>query len=185
MNGRVNLRPGWQIVSGTLSSEHTPKSMTAEISFKVNGKPVSLSTDGARSLLDVLREDLHLTGTKYGCGEGACRACTVLLDGKPVQSCLTDMSEIAGKTIETIEGLSDGDKLHPVQEAFLQQEAMQCGYCVPGMIMSTVGLLRRNSSPSESEIIHALNGNLCRCCNYANLLRAVGQVAKETATKRV
>src|SRR5262245_16717299 len=123
--------------------------MITEIKFTVNGQSQSASTESERPLLDFLREDLHLTGTKYGCGEGACRACTVLMDGKPVQSCLTTMSEVAGKKIETIESLAVGGKLHPVQEAFLQEEAMQCGYCVPGMIMSTVGLLRRNSSPTR------------------------------------
>jgi len=152
--------------------------MSSEIKFTVNRQPQTVSTESERALLDFLREDLHLTGTKYGCGEGACRACTVLMDGKPVQSCLTTMSEVAGKKIETIESLAADGKLHPVQEAFLQEEAMQCGYCVPGMIMSTVGLLRKNSSPTREEIIQGLNGNLCRCCGYVNLLNAVERAAK-------
>jgi aerobic-type carbon monoxide dehydrogenase small subunit (CoxS/CutS family) len=152
-----------------------------EVKLIVNGKERSLSTDGDRPLLDVLREDLHLIGTKYGCGEGACRACTVLVDGKPVQSCLMPLRAAAGKRVETIEGLATGGKLHPVQEAFLQQEAMQCGYCVPGMIMSTVALLRDKPSPSREEIIQALNGNLCRCCGYVNLLNAVERAARSGA----
>jgi aerobic-type carbon monoxide dehydrogenase small subunit (CoxS/CutS family) len=152
--------------------------MTSEIKFSLNGRPQTASTETERSLLDYLREDLHLTGTKYGCGEGACRACTVLIDGKAVQSCLTTIGEVSGKKIETIESLAVDGKLHPVQEAFLQEEAMQCGYCVPGMMMSTVGLLRKNSSPTRDEVVQALNGNLCRCCGYVNLLNAVERAAK-------
>jgi aerobic-type carbon monoxide dehydrogenase small subunit (CoxS/CutS family) len=151
----------------------------AEIKFIVNGNSRSVAaSESKRTLLDYLREDLHLTGTKFGCGEGACRACTVLLEGRPVQSCLTDLSEVGGKKVETIESLGAGDTLHPVQEAFLEEEAMQCGYCVPGMIMSAVGLLRQHSSPSREQIINALNGNLCRCCGYVNLLNAVERAAK-------
>jgi len=152
--------------------------MAAELQFTLNGKPVSLAAEGQRSLLDVLREDLHLTGTKYGCGEGACRACTVLLDGKPVPSCVTTMDEVSGHKIETIESLDGTGKLHPVQEAFLDEEAMQCGYCVPGMIMRTVALLRSNPSPNRNEIVEAMNGNLCRCCGYMNLINAVERAAK-------
>jgi len=150
----------------------------AEIKLSVNGKAETLTADADRSLLDYLREDLHLTGTKYGCGEGACRACTVLVDGKPVQSCLTELSSLDGKKVETIESLAADGKLHPVQEAFLHEEAMQCGYCVPGMIMSTVALLRNKPSPTREETIQALNGNLCRCCGYVNLLNAVDRAAK-------
>ena len=153
--------------------------MSAEIKLSVNGQPQSVSTEGERTLLDYLREDLHLTGTKFGCGEGDCRACTVLIDGKPVRSCLTKIGSLDGKKVETIESLASGEKLHPVQEAFLKEEAMQCGYCVPGMIMSTVGLLRRNPSPNREEIVQALNGNLCRCCGYVNLLAAVERLAKD------
>jgi aerobic-type carbon monoxide dehydrogenase small subunit (CoxS/CutS family) len=151
--------------------------MPSEVALNINGKAVTLATDLERSLLDVLREDLSLTGTKYGCGEGACRACTVLLEGKPVQSCLTPISAVRGKKVETIEGIAvDGD-LHPVQKAFLRHDAMQCGYCVPGMIMSAIGLLRKNPSPTRSEIIGAMNGNLCRCCGYMNLIAAVQDAA--------
>jgi aerobic-type carbon monoxide dehydrogenase small subunit (CoxS/CutS family) len=154
--------------------------MSAEIQFTVNGQSKKVSTEPDRPLLDVIREDLALTGTKYGCGERACRACTVLLDGKPVQTCRLRVSAVQGKEIETIEGLATGDKLHPIQEAFLAEEGMQCGYCVPGMIMTTVALLREKPNPSREEIIEALDGNICRCCGYSNLLKAV-----ESAAKRV
>lgn len=152
--------------------------MATTVQFSVNGKPQRVTTDSRRTLLDVLREDIGLTGTKYGCGEGQCRACTVLLDGKAVQSCQTSMDEVEGRKIETIEGLANGDKLHPVQEAFVKEGAMQCGYCVPGMIMATVGLLRRNAKPTKAEIIMGLNGNLCRCCGYVNIVQAVERAAQ-------
>ena len=151
--------------------------MTAEVRFSVNGEERRIETDNRRSLLEVIREDFRLTGAKYGCGEGACRACTVLVDGKPVQSCLTAVSSVQGRKVETIESLATGGQLHPVQAAFIEEEAMQCGYCVPGMIMSTVGLLRSNPSPSEQQIIEAMNGNLCRCCGYKNLVKAVQRAA--------
>ena len=149
-----------------------------EIQLQVNGERRRFETDGERSLLEVLREDLALTGTKYGCGEGACRACTVLVDGKPVQSCVTKVGSVGGKKIETIESLATNGKLHPVQAAFIESEAMQCGYCVPGMIMSAVGLLRSNASPSQEQIVEAMNGNICRCCGYKNLLSAVQRAAQ-------
>ena len=126
------------------------------------------------------REDLDLTGTKYGCGEGQCRACTVLLDGNPVRSCLTQATEVEGHTVETIEGLARNGALHPVQEAFIKEGAMQCGYCVPGMIMTTVGFLRRNPAPTRTQIIEALNGNICRCCGYVNILKAVQRATQLT-----
>lgn len=129
-------------------------------------------------MLEILRESLGLTGTKYGCGEGACRACTVLVNGTAVQSCLTPARAVAGKKVETIEGLEQDGNLHPVQEAFIREEAMQCGFCVPGMIMSAVALLRKNSSPKREEIVTAMNGNLCRCCGYVNLLNAVEAAAR-------
>ena len=152
--------------------------MATRINLTVNGKPITASADAERTLLEFLREDLQLTGTKYGCGEGACRACTVLVDGSAVRSCLTELASVNGKKIETIESLESDGKLHPVQQAFLQEEGMQCGYCVPGMILSTVALLRSKSSPSREEIIQGLNGNLCRCCGYVNLLNAVERAAK-------
>ncbi len=152
--------------------------MPTEVNIHVNGAGRAVSEEPGRTLLDYLREDLHLTGTKYGCGEGACRACTVLVDGRPVQSCLTPLTSLDGKKVETIESLARDGTLHPVQDAFLQEEAMQCGYCIPGMILSTVALLRKNSSPNRQEIVAALNGNLCRCCGYVNLLSAVESAAK-------
>jgi carbon-monoxide dehydrogenase small subunit len=152
--------------------------MNATVQFTVNGQAQRVPTDPRRTLLEVLREDLKLTGAKYGCGEGQCRACTVLLDGKAVQSCQTAMDEVEGRKIETIEGLAQGRNLHPVQEAFVAAGAMQCGYCVPGMIMATLGLLRRNPSPTQAQIIEGLNGNLCRCCGYVNILKAVQRAAQ-------
>ena len=154
--------------------------MNVTVQFTLNGKPQRASAEAARSLLEVLREDLGLTGSKYGCGEGQCRACTVLLDGKPVPSCLTTLDEIEGRKIETIDGLANGGQLHPVQEAFVKEDAVQCGYCVPGMIMATVGLLRRNPNPTRAQMIEGLNGNLCRCCGYVNILKAVQRAALAT-----
>jgi aerobic-type carbon monoxide dehydrogenase small subunit (CoxS/CutS family) len=152
--------------------------MNATVQFTLNGKPQRLATESRRTLLDVLREDLDLTGTKYGCGEGQCRACTVLMDGEPVRSCLTEISEVEGRKIQTIEGLATNDKLHPVQEAFIKEGAMQCGYCVPGMVLTTVALLDRNPTPTKAQIVEALNGNLCRCCGYVNVIKAVESAAQ-------
>lgn len=149
----------------------------------VNSEKRELTGDDQRSLLDTLREDLGLTGTKYGCGEGQCGACTVLIDGKPVRSCITSVASVASKSVETIESLDADGTLHPIQEAFVQEQALQCGYCVPGMIMSTAGLLRENARPSQDEIIEALNGNLCRCCGYPNILRAVKRAAQNPVTQ--
>ena len=154
--------------------------MNANLQFTLNGKLQRISSDPQRSLLEVLREDLDLTGTKYGCGEGQCRACNVLLDGNPVRSCLTQATEVEGHTVETIEGLARNGALHPVQEAFIKEGAMQCGYCVPGMIMTTVGFLRRNPAPTRTQIIEALNGNICRCCGYVNILKAVQRATQLT-----
>ena len=158
--------------------------MNATIQFTVNGQSRSVLTDTRRTLLDVLREDLGLTGTKYGCGEGQCRACTVLLDGKAVPSCQTTMEELEGRKVETIEGLAGDGRLHPVQEAFVQEGAMQCGYCVPGMVMATVGLLRRNPVPTKAQIIEGLNRNLCRCCGYVNVIKAVERAAQTTKVEK-
>ncbi|MEO8429450.1 MAG: (2Fe-2S)-binding protein [Verrucomicrobiota bacterium] len=154
--------------------------MNASLQFTVNGKSKRVSTDPRRTLLDVLREDLGLTGTKYGCGEGQCRACTVLLDGTPTRSCLTEITEVQGRKVETIEALARDGNLHPVQQAFLKENAMQCGYCVPGMILTTVGLLKRNPNPTQVQIIDALNGNLCRCCGYVNIIKAVERAAQSS-----
>ena len=148
------------------------------LELNVNGSKRRVEAEADRSLLSVLRDDLDLTGTKYGCGEGQCGACTVLIDGQPARSCLTPMSAAAGKQITTIEGLSQGEeKLHPVQEAFLKEGAMQCGYCIPGMIMSGAGLLKKNPSPSDAEIIRAMEGNICRCGTYPRILAAIRRVA--------
>ena len=152
--------------------------MNVTLQFTLNGKPQRVSTEPRRTLLEVLREDLDLTGTKYGCGEGQCRACTVLLDGNPVRSCQTEMADVEGHMVETIESLAQNGKLHPVQEAFIQEGAMQCGYCVPGMILATVALIKRNPSPNRTQIVEALNGNICRCCGYVNVLKAVQRVAQ-------
>ena len=152
--------------------------MNVHLQFTLNGKPQRVSTDPQRTLLEVLREDLDLTGTKYGCGEGQCRACTVLLDGNPVRSCQTQITEVEGHTVETIEGLARDGALHPVQQAFIKEGAMQCGYCVPGMILATVALIKRNPSPDRTQIVEALNGNLCRCCGYVNVLKAVERAAR-------
>jgi nicotinate dehydrogenase subunit A len=139
----------------------------------VNQKHYRLVVAPTRMLLWVLRDELDLTGTKYGCGEGQCGACTVLIDGAPVRSCLMRVSAVAEKEITTIEGLAQNGKLHPVQEAFVEADAMQCGYCTPGMILSTVGLLKKTPQPSEPEIRRALEGNVCRCGAYPRIIAAV------------
>jgi nicotinate dehydrogenase subunit A len=150
--------------------------MLKVIELQVNGTRRRIETEADRSLLSVLRDDLDLTGAKYGCGEGQCGACTVLIDGQATRSCLTQVGAIAGKKITTIEGLSQG-KLHPLQEAFLETGAMQCGYCIPGMIMSGAGLLKKNPNPTEAEIIRAMEGNVCRCGTYPRILAALRRVA--------
>jgi len=149
----------------------------ATIRLTVNGKLRSVDTEPDRPLLDVLREDLGLTGTKYGCGEGQCRACTVLMDGKAIASCVTPVHMAQGRRIITIEGLADGGRLHPVQQAFLDEDAMQCGYCTPGMIMRTVSLLESSPRPTEAQIIEGLNVNLCRCSGYVRVISAVKRAA--------
>lgn len=139
----------------------------------INGVRTRISVDPERPLLFVLRNELDYTGTKFGCGEGQCGACTVLIDGVAHRSCITPVGSVSGKEITTIEGLSDGDRLHPVQEAFIECDAMQCGYCTPGMIMSSVALLRKNPSASEAQIKQALEGNICRCGTYNRIIAAV------------
>jgi aerobic-type carbon monoxide dehydrogenase small subunit (CoxS/CutS family) len=150
----------------------------ATIRLAVNGKPYTVDTDPQTSLLSVLREQLDLTGSKYGCGEGQCGACTVLIDGKAQRSCITRVSAVSQKQITTIEGLASGEQLHPVQAAFLEAGAMQCGYCTSGMIMSAVALLQRNPDPKESEIINFMNGNVCRCGTYPRIVSAIQKAAK-------
>ena len=151
--------------------------MDSSITFTVNGESRRVTTDPERPLLDVLREDLGLTGTKYGCGEGHCRACTVLVDGSPVTSCHTPVSQVAGREILTIEGLAGEGALHPVQEAFIERQALQCGYCVPGMVLTAVAFLKTRSRPTLTEVADCFSGNLCRCCNYPNILAAVDLAA--------
>jgi aerobic-type carbon monoxide dehydrogenase small subunit (CoxS/CutS family) len=145
----------------------------------VNGNAVEITTDPDRSLLEVLREDLKLTGTKYGCGEGACGACTVLVDGKRTFSCSAIVREVAGKQIRTIDGLSSGDALHPVQQAFLDEQAFQCGYCTAGMIMGAVSLLERNKQPTDQQIVEWMNPHICRCCAYPKIAAAVKGAAAQ------
>jgi aerobic-type carbon monoxide dehydrogenase small subunit (CoxS/CutS family) len=151
--------------------------MDSTITFTANGERRSVTTDPGRALLDVLREDLGLTGAKYGCGERECGACSVLVDGKRAFSCRTPVSKVEGKTVVTIEGLAEGEKLHPVQEAFLAEGAFQCGYCTPGMIIAAVGILTENPKPTDAQIVSGMNKNLCRCCSYPNILRAVRKCA--------
>jgi len=150
----------------------------AALIMVVNGAERRVDAPPEESLLSVLRHRLNLTGTKYGCGEGQCGACTVLLDGRPTRSCRTAVSEAAGKKITTVEGLERSGRLHPVQAAFLEVEAFQCGFCTPGMIVSAVGLLETNGNPSEKDIAGHLTGNLCRCGTYPRILAAVKQAAQ-------
>jgi len=151
--------------------------MAIKIDVTVNGRTEKVTTDPQRPLLDVVREDLGLTGTKYGCGEGVCGACTVLMDGDTVRSCITPAAQADGRTITTIEGLAEGDRLHPIQEAFIEDGVLQCGYCAPGMILTAVALLRENPRPTDREIVEALNGNICRCCTYPAVVAAVRSAA--------
>jgi len=155
--------------------------MDATITLTVNGNKRTVVTDPARPLLEVLREDLHITGPKYGCGEGRCGACTVLIDGKRALSCVTPVSVADNKTITTIEGLADGDRLHPVQQAFLDEGAIQCGYCTPGMILTAVALLNENPRPTDEQIVEGMNGNICRCNGYTKIVNAVRRAAAKIA----
>jgi len=150
-----------------------------EIQVTVNGTPRKIAVDGDRALLWVLRTDLGLTGTKYGCGEGLCGACTVLVDDEAVRSCQTAVREVRGKRVVTIEGLADGGKPHPVQKAFMENDALQCGYCTPGMILQATAFLRRNPEPSTADIMDAMEGNLCRCGAHNRIVRAIQAAASE------
>lgn len=147
------------------------------IELRVNGIAQQLRVPAEKPLLAVLREDLGLTGSKIGCGEGECGACTVLVDGIPVRACMTPVGSIAGKEVLTVEGLEQDGRLHPLQQAFLDEDAMQCGYCTPGMIMSGVGLLRQNPNPTPGEIVAFMQGNLCRCGTYRRIVRAIQRAA--------
>lgn len=150
------------------------------LTLSINGQQRRAEAPPDESLLSVLRNRLQLLGTKYGCGEGQCGACTVLLDGQPVRSCRLPVSTAAGKKITTIEGLAPEGSLHPVQQAFLEQEAFQCAYCTSGMIMSAAGLLRSNPHPSAAEIVRFMNGNICRCGTYPRIVAAIQQAAQAT-----
>jgi aerobic-type carbon monoxide dehydrogenase small subunit (CoxS/CutS family) len=144
----------------------------------VNGTKRRIDADANRTLLSVLRDDLDLTGTKYGCGEGQCAACTVLIDGVATKSCITKVGAVAAKRIVTIEGLAPSGGLHPVQEAFLAADALQCGWCTPGMILGAVSLLNRTPHPSEAEIVAGMNGHICRCGTYPRVVAAIQSAAK-------
>ena len=141
--------------------------------LNINGKKYEVNVQPDAELLFVLRDNLDLTGSKYGCGEGACGACTVLINGEATRSCITPVRAVVGKDITTIEGLENNGKLHPVQEAFLKADPFQCSYCASGMIMSSVALLKTNPSPTEDDILSAMNGNICRCGTYLNILKAI------------
>jgi aerobic-type carbon monoxide dehydrogenase small subunit (CoxS/CutS family) len=154
--------------------------MAGVTKLRINGKQQEVNAEPERSLLSVLRDDLDLTGAKYGCGEGQCGACTVLIDGTPTRSCVTPIGTIAGKEITTVEGLNQNGKLHPLQEAFMEIGAMQCGYCTCGMIMSGVALLRKNANPTAREIVRAMEGNICRCGVYPRIVAAVAKAAKSS-----
>jgi carbon-monoxide dehydrogenase small subunit len=149
------------------------------LTLTVNDETYEVITAPHRTLLEVLREDLHFTGAKESCGEGVCGSCTVLVDGRPVRSCLTLAAAVEGKAVTTIEGLARGDKLHPVQEAFVNHHAIQCGFCSPGMILTAAALLQENPQPTEEEIRRAIAGNVCRCTGYAKIVEAVQSLAGE------
>ncbi|NWJ41707.1 MAG: (2Fe-2S)-binding protein [Geothrix sp.] len=157
--------------------------MARTLSFTLNGKQVVTTADGSRMLACVLREDLALTGTKIGCGQGLCGACTVLVDGEAVRSCSTPLAAVAGKAVLTIEGLGLQEKLHPVQEAFLDHHAFQCGFCTPGMILSAYALLKKTPRPDRRQVAEALDGNLCRCGAHVRILAAVEAAAQKGGAK--
>jgi aerobic-type carbon monoxide dehydrogenase small subunit (CoxS/CutS family) len=152
--------------------------MSKVTALNVNGKKLQVDVDSESRLLGVLRNDLDLTGSKYGCGQGECGACTVLIDGMPTKSCITAVGRIVAKQITTIEGLEIDGRLHPVQEAFLKADAMQCAYCTSGMIMASVGLLKKNPQPNRDEIVKGMNGNICRCGTYQRIVAAIESVGK-------
>jgi nicotinate dehydrogenase subunit A len=151
--------------------------MADTISFTLNGRKVTVEADGSRMLAYVLRSDLELTGTKIGCGEGLCGACTVLVDGEAIRSCSTPLASVAGKSVLTIEGLEREGALHPVQEAFLSHQAFQCGFCTPGMILSAYALLKKTPKPNRRQVAEALDGNLCRCGAHVRILAAVEEAS--------
>jgi aerobic-type carbon monoxide dehydrogenase small subunit (CoxS/CutS family) len=155
--------------------------MSEPIVLLVNGQKKTITSEADRSLLDVLREDLDMTGTKYACGEGQCGACTVLVDGQPVRSCVTEVGKVADKEILTIEGLSEDGELHRLQEAFLEEGAVQCGYCTSGMILGAVALLEHNARPTEDEIVAWMNSHICRCNGYPKIVSSIQKVAQQAS----
>ena len=158
--------------------------MSVTVRFSVNGAQTSVTTDGDRRLLDVLREDLQLTGTKYGCGEGQCGSCLVHVDGEPARSCLMSVADADGRSVTTIEGLARDDALHVVQEAFLEEGAMQCGYCTSGMILAAVALLGKTPQPTHEQIVSGMDGHLCRCNGYVKIVGAVRRAAETMRAAR-
>ena len=156
-----------------------------KILFNLNGEDVSFEGENNQTLLWVLRTKFELTGTKYGCGEGLCGACTVLINGSAVRSCTTKMGEISGQQVVTIEGLADGEKLHPVQQAFLDYGAVQCGFCTPGMILTTKALFDEDPNPAKEDVIAAIRGNLCRCTGYVKIVEAIGHAAEYYRKKEI
>lgn len=153
--------------------------MADTTSFTLNGKRVRLRVDGTRKLLWVLRTELAQTGAKYGCGRGACGACMVLVDDAPIRSCMAEVGGVNGKKVTTIEGLAKGDQLHPLQEAFMAHDALQCGFCTPGMILTAYGLLRSNRDPSREDIVSEMDRNLCRCGAHTRIIDAIQSAASE------
>lgn len=153
--------------------------MTKRIVLQVNGEPHVVETEGSRPLLEVLREELGLTGTKYGCGEGECGACTVLVDGRAVRACITAIDDVDGAEIVTIEGLATGPDLHPLQEAFITERAMQCGFCTPGMILEAVALLRAKPTATADELLTGMDSHICRCGGYPRILQAITRAAAQ------
>lgn len=158
--------------------------MARVTNLNVNGKKMSVNVDSTVSLLSVLRDDLDLTGTKYGCGEGRCGACTVLVDGQITRSCVTPVARAAGKQIITIESLEKNGKLHPLQEAFIKADAMQCAFCTSGMIMAATGLLNQSARPSREEIIRRMNRNICRCGVYQRIIEAIQIASGQTPNRK-
>ncbi len=158
--------------------------MSEQIEFRLNGRPVRLESEGDRKLLWVLRSDFALTGIKYGCGKGLCGACTVLINERAQRSCQVPIRDVRGKEIITIEGLAKGEALHPLQKAFLEHDAFQCGFCTPGMILNAYSVLKKNPNPSEAEIIRNMDGNLCRCGAHPRIVRAIQTAAREMREKR-
>jgi aerobic-type carbon monoxide dehydrogenase small subunit (CoxS/CutS family) len=173
---RIKAQPA---MGGPTGVELPPSFLSKTVTFSVNGKDVSVDVEPRQTLLEILRDKLELTGTKKICGRGECGGCTVLMDGRAVYACLFPAVRASGTKITTIEGLADGETLHPVQEAFIEKDGYQCGFCTSGFILSTLALLNRNTSPSPSDIKTALSGNICRCGNYVKISEAVAEAARK------